>query len=148
MLENCRKSCGACPNPTPAPTQAPTLAPTPAPQPCTDGNQNCQNWANNGECGANPSWMLENCRKSCGACPNPTPAPTQAPTQAPTPAPQPCIDDNQNCENWANNGECEANPTWMLENCRKSCGVCYSGATSLLSARRAGRSENTGYAAY
>merc|ERR1712117_145012 len=60
--------------------------------------------------------------------------PTQAPTQAPTPAPQPCTDDNQDCEYWASLGECESNPSYMLETCRKSCGVCSSGATSLLSA--------------
>jgi len=57
--------------------------------------------------------------------PEPTPAPTPVPTTpAPTPAPVPCTDDNQNCEYWASVGECEANPAYMLVNCRKSCGVC------------------------
>jgi len=131
--------------PTPAPTQAPTYAPTFAPTyaptqaPCTDDNQNCEHWANIGECEANPSWMLTNCRKSCGVCPNPT--------QAPTPAPQPCTDDNQGCENWAANGECDANPSWMLVNCRKSCGVCFS-ATASRAAYKAWGSKKTGYAAY
>merc|ERR1719189_2681555 len=58
-----------------------------------------------------------------GGQPTPTsaPTPTQAPTQAPTPG---CSDENQNCESWAASGQCEANPNYMLVNCRKSCGVC------------------------
>merc|ERR1719188_2384085 len=76
--------------------------------------------------------MLENCAASCNSCPQPpTPAPTSAPTPAPTPqptpAPQPtpsCSDLNQNCGNWAASGECEANPSYMLESCAASCGVC------------------------
>merc|ERR1719512_234946 len=51
---------------------------------------------------------------------NPSPSP---------PAPQPppagsCSDDNPSCEFWANSGECERNPGYMLANCRLSCGVC------------------------
>merc|ERR1719210_2395520 len=32
------------------------------------------------------------------------------------------------CGQWAAIGECEANPGWMLGNCRQSCGVCSSPA--------------------
>ncbi|XP_066297394.1 uncharacterized protein [Branchiostoma lanceolatum] len=35
-----------------------------------------------------------------------------------------CEDDNDYCAAWANIGECEANPNYMLYNCRLSCGVC------------------------
>merc|ERR1711920_1008781 len=51
-------------------------------------------------------------------------APTPAPMPAPTPQPALCSDENQSCEGWAALGECETNPGYMLENCRKSCGVC------------------------
>jgi len=96
----------------------PSPVPTPTQQ-CTDANQNCADWAANGECEANPAYMLVNCRQSCGACT------TTAPTPAPTPPPtQPCTDNNQFCEDWAANGECEANPLWMLANCQRSCGAC------------------------
>merc|ERR1719384_1869646 len=49
--------------------------------------------------------------------------------ETPPPAPQPtpagsCSDDNPSCEFWANSGECERNPAFMLANCRLSCGVC------------------------
>ena len=28
------------------------------------------------------------------------------------------------CDDWAAKGECAANPEYMLEFCKKSCGVC------------------------
>ena len=35
-----------------------------------------------------------------------------------------CLDtDVINCPKWAIQGECENNP-WMMDNCKKSCGVC------------------------
>jgi len=39
-----------------------------SPSPCSDSHQHCQYWASIGECNKNPSWMLQNCRKSCGNC--------------------------------------------------------------------------------
>ena len=35
-----------------------------------------------------------------------------------------CFDENEYCEYWANAGECEINPGYMLQYCKKSCGVC------------------------
>ncbi|XP_077982474.1 uncharacterized protein LOC144437416 [Glandiceps talaboti] len=32
-----------------------------------------------------------------------------------------CIDKNESCKGWANIGECEKNPDYMLPNCAKSC---------------------------
>jgi len=138
------KSPTQAPTPTPTPPTPTPPPPTPTPTPgCTDNNANCAYWASNGECESNPGWMLANCPQSCGSCdPVPTPAPTPPPTPAPTPS---CTDNNANCAHWASNGECQANPSWMLVNCPLSCGSC---PASLLSARRAGRSENAGYAAY
>ena len=31
------------------------------------------------------------------------------------------VDQDENCKQWAEQGECDANPDWMLENCQKSC---------------------------
>merc|ERR1719394_1002456 len=107
-------NCGGSPSPQPQPT--------PSPGPCSDDNQNCGNWAASGQCQANPAYMLENCRLSCGVCSPPTQAPAP-PTQAPAP-PTPCTDENQNCGIWAASGQCEANPAYMLVNCALSCGVC------------------------
>lgn len=66
----------------------------------------CPLWAQNGECKTNPSWMKENCRKSCQSC---------------SPA---CTDSNISCPAWAKLGECVKNPSWMKSNCRLSCINC------------------------
>ena len=34
-----------------------------------------------------------------------------------------CVDTHNECAKWAQQGECQANPGWMLRNCMKSCGV-------------------------
>ena len=38
-----------------------------------------------------------------------------------------CVDENGNCQNWANVGECDKNPNYMLEKCKWSCNACASG---------------------
>eukprot|EP00873_Tetraselmis_striata_P017154 jgi/Tetstr1/437418/TSEL_026100.t1 len=35
---------------------------------CADDNGDCDAWAARGECRANPGFMLEHCRRACGAC--------------------------------------------------------------------------------
>lgn len=35
-----------------------------------------------------------------------------------------CLDNYSKCETWANNGECEINPEYMLYFCPKSCKAC------------------------
>lgn len=35
-----------------------------------------------------------------------------------------CKDNADGCSGWAAGGECEANPGYMLANCRRSCNVC------------------------
>jgi ShK domain-like len=35
-----------------------------------------------------------------------------------------CFDNNEKCDEWASKGECEANPKYMLTNCKKSCMIC------------------------
>lgn len=37
-----------------------------------------------------------------------------------------CVDTHESCEKWASTGECEANPAFMKNNCKKSCFVCGS----------------------
>jgi len=55
---------------------------------CADTSPHCSSWATRGECEANPLWMLENCKMSCGKCstaPGPAPLyPTAPPTVPPT----------------------------------------------------------------
>ena len=35
-----------------------------------------------------------------------------------------CVDENENCADWANKGECQNNQQYMLIDCRKSCKSC------------------------
>ena len=35
-----------------------------------------------------------------------------------------CFDKDKKCQQWASDGECENNPTWMLKNCEVSCRAC------------------------
>lgn len=34
------------------------------------------------------------------------------------------IHNDQQCEGWARSGECDKNPSWMKQNCKKSCKIC------------------------
>ena len=38
--------------------------------------------------------------------------------------PSTCVDDNAACSSWAASGECDKNPGYMHESCKKSCGIC------------------------
>lgn len=39
----------------------------------------------------------------------------------------PCQDENQSCPEWADAGECNNNPNYMLTSCARSCGSCHQG---------------------
>lgn len=92
---------------------------------CTDDNASCESWAEGGECEKNPKYMLVNCKKSCKQCTvkpvTVKPVTVKPVTVAPTSR---CEDSNNNCQSWASRGECDKNPEWMGENCKKSCGTC------------------------
>jgi hypothetical protein len=36
----------------------------------------------------------------------------------------PCVDENENCKQWAKDGECKKNEAYMLFHCRRSCDTC------------------------
>lgn len=76
---------------------------------CYDSHSRCFQWAEDGECGKNPSYMMVNCRLACGQC---------------TAGADECVDHDRNCKLWASEGECEVNPGYMLVNCALSCEQC------------------------
>ena len=41
-----------------------------------------------------------------------------------TVTPSGCENENPSCDQWANNGECDKNPGYMLISCKKACKVC------------------------
>ena len=85
---------------------------------CSDAPEwaeSCPSWAQAGECDANPTFMLQQCRLSCGC--KPAPPPPSGPA---------CVDKDTSgaCASWAAAGECEANPSFMKLRCAASCGTC------------------------
>ena len=101
--------------PTNAPTAKPspgtTIGPTPSPS-CNDKSRHCNYWARNGECQKNPSYMNENCRKSCNLC------------NGGGGGGHNCNDKSPHCNYWASTGECSRNSAYMRPNCAKSCNFC------------------------
>uniref|UniRef100_A0A7S4T6Y6 Cellulase n=1 Tax=Alexandrium monilatum TaxID=311494 RepID=A0A7S4T6Y6_9DINO len=95
---------------------------------CVDDNAFCAAWARQGQCQTNPGYMLVVCKKSCSACPatttTPAPTTTTAPPTTAAPPPAPCVDENSLCAAWARQGQCQANPGYMLVVCKRSCSAC------------------------
>lgn len=84
--------------------------PDPSQCKCEDKFNDCQSWANSGECGLNLNWMSTNCPKSCRTCGEP---------------PSDCADLYPvACESWGQGGECQKNPLWMKEHCKRTCYQC------------------------
>ena len=91
---------------------------------CAENNGSCANWAAQGECVSNPSFMLEECRLSCDAC-------GEGAKKAEAMA---CRDyaAPRDCEYWSTMGECDgSNEAWMKEQCPRSCGHCTDMATGV-----------------
>ncbi|KAL3884638.1 hypothetical protein ACJMK2_024764 [Sinanodonta woodiana] len=99
---------------------------------CQNKHENsieCDNWAVEGKCEADPLWMIPNCQKSCYACDKPS-IPKKATT---TPTPDiGCMNflNDFVCDTLAARGECDENPSVILVMCRKSCGQCNTNTTN------------------
>jgi len=85
---------------------------------CKDLNPACADWSANNQCGANPEYMMQNCRKSCGAC-------SDSAASGDDDEP-PCVNTspNNDCEYWSTMGECTANEAFMRTGCARACGFC------------------------
>ena len=71
--------------------------------PLIDHNENCQQWAETGECAANPKFMQEQCAASCSTA-------HDYRSQI-----------RKECDGYAKAGECSRNPAFMLSTCRAEC---------------------------
>ena len=101
-------------------TVPPTEPTAPVGPECVDNNPKCLEWAEGGECRTNPGYMLRQCQKSCSTC-GKSDTEIQGMVDEYSKL---CEDANPNCESWAGSGECEANPGYMLQSCKRSCNVC------------------------
>lgn len=69
------------------------------------GDEDCERWAREGECRANPSFMLANCRAACLV------------------ALETVRDSSYECAHWAEHHECVQNPGFMQLECAAECGM-------------------------
>jgi hypothetical protein len=93
---------------------------------CSDKDSFCKTWADDtnkaSECLENPDWMFRNCQNSC--CTICNGKNRLGSDQCPkTEDDKELCADNQSssCGKWAENGECDKNPKWMVKNCMRSC---------------------------
>ncbi|KAL5004699.1 hypothetical protein ScPMuIL_018155 [Solemya velum] len=116
MSVNCRKTCRACSSSDNSHMNCDN----------DHDDKECDEWARDGECHMNIDWMFDNCKKSCKMCDK-----TEKPTNDGRDENEDgvCINnhDDSQCEYWANDNECNKNPSWMKVNCKKACGVCTRG---------------------
>jgi len=95
---------------------------------CIDVHENCSIWYQDAECETNNS-VKKYCPLSCGRCENigskmGTRDGGTVLTKSNTEQKDTCEDYHENCSGWADMGECEKNPKYMLNNCKQSCGSC------------------------
>ena len=68
-----------------------------------DQHENCQQWAEGGECDRNPQYMQQQCAKACSG------------------AKSYVSQLKRECNGYAKQGECSRNPAFMLSSCRAEC---------------------------
>ena len=89
--------------------------------PAKPADDQCERWADAGECTANAAYMKDACGKACAAAASGKPAAGQVPPsrrQAAKPQPE-TPDKDAHCGLWANKGECEKNPEFMAAGCQQ-----------------------------
>jgi len=100
---------------------------------CADTDASCRSWARRGECKKNPQYMLVSCQKSCGVCNASAEELAALMKVVKTTDENDCVtsddcqDCNSNCKTWADEGECQRNPSYMKATCGPSCGLCQVG---------------------
>ena len=78
----------------------------------TDNNEACLSWTKMGECDSNPTFMMEQCAKSCAV------------TKAGLDVDKVMMnefDSDDECGSFADHGACETSQSWMNINCPESC---------------------------
>jgi hypothetical protein len=92
---------------------------------CHDLHPSCKKFAQQGECFANPPWMLSNCKQSCGLCYEEwREKQSDAQDVYNVPNDDKCVDMHTQCPNWASQMECFTNPAYMAQACPASCWLC------------------------
>jgi len=102
------------------PTQSP-------PSGCADTDGDCAQFKGLGYCDSKSPYypfMKDNCKKTCGLCVTVT---TTLKPPKPTLPPAGCVDKDDSCSGFKNQGYCERDSQYypfMSKNCQKTCGFC------------------------
>ena len=108
--------------PTTTATTAATAAAARQASPAKPAEDQCERWADAGECTANAAYMKDACGKACRRAAWGKPPGVALPQPPPPPTPQPeTPDKDAHCGLWANKGECEKNPEFMAAGCQQAC---------------------------
>ena len=92
---------------------------------CQDNNENCDGWAADGECAANPGYMHVECPLSCKRCTALAKGGAAVQRRRP-PVRAGCHDEEgYDCEAKAKAGGCEFDKGEMLPRCPRTCNVCH-----------------------
>lgn len=85
--------------------------------PCQDNDQQCYEWAVEGECRRNLHFMLTSCARSCGSC-HSLPRGSRGFVEEITTTAI-CLDEHagHECQKWAMEGECLINPSCTFVKC-------------------------------
>jgi len=78
-------------------------------------DEDCDNWAYDGDCVNNRDWMYGHCRKSCSHCQKYEDCENTYVSDA---------NRYSDCNMRAIIGECHSNMNWMKDNCQSSCDFC------------------------
>lgn len=139
MLKLCQASCGFCAAGAGAASsgssgRAARLPRPGAPEVCADDLSLCPFLEQRGLCTNSSAWIDTQCRLSCKLC-SPEGAAGAAQQGRTLPLqrlraiqlPSECKDYHSQCEQWARNGQCRSNPSFMNAHCRASCDPCGKG---------------------
>ncbi|KAL1527729.1 hypothetical protein AB1Y20_009114 [Prymnesium parvum] len=117
---------------------------------CADYSSNCLNWARVGECTANPQFMLDECRQSCGKCDFDAPAQS---LDARSGRVQPMLGDPAGtcfdvepraiCEAYVRQQSCSTQRSHLQEICRESCHFCNSSGSAFTDSQDLRKKEDT-----
>jgi len=91
-----------------------------------DNDPRCCDWARQRQCNENPFWMRPNCRHACGTGEfekNSTTYYTSKVAFECNPNSPQQVDNSPQCCQLAQQGQCDSNPVYMRQNCKRSCGV-------------------------
>ena len=92
---------------------------------CQDKNENCDGWAADGECAANPGYMHVECPLSCKRCTALASGGAAVQRRRP-PVRAGCYDEEgYDCAAKAKAGGCDFDKGEMLPRCPRSCNVCH-----------------------